>query len=212
MDRFILIATGQSSKRHPQTPADAAQWVEVYFPRVEFLLQRLARYEYAKRRRSRLLSFWATVAVVAILICVPGYPTAATLLMTARNFDMRPVSAKQQARFVSTADSVPVESAALTGYPGEETPGPVGAIHEVVLLDDFALRGSVESALFTISTSVPSRAVPQRSRRHASRVAPVKLPAERPDTAPRSLSLLEKMFSVIVSGTQLSQRPETGQT
>src|SRR5580692_5012757 len=89
MSRFINAS--QLPASHARAPADDALWAELYFPRVEDLLRRLADAEKKERSslRARLLGSWPiTTGFVIGLICIPGCATGAILLMAARDLDL----------------------------------------------------------------------------------------------------------------------------
>jgi hypothetical protein len=218
-----LIATGSSSESHASAPADAANSFELYMPEVEDLLQRLARVEDLLQRtdaeagarhswRSWLFGSWTmTTAAVLAFICVPGCATGAIFLMNVGNFEL--AAPAQQRQIFTKADRLPqIEPARWADYSAEET-SPAEAFREAGLLEGAALRGAIESSPFPPSTPESPTVIQRKLRHVASRAMAVRTPAERPEAAPpRTSSLFEKLYSVIVSPSQLSQAPSPSQT
>ena len=212
MTRFAPAS--RSLDLHGEAPANSALSVEIYFPKVEDLLQRLARLQRQDRhsRHSLLFGSWSlTTTAVAAFICVPGCATGAILLITAGNFDPLSVATNPQQSFTQADQLSLIRSHVREDGVGEETtPRLEQAVHEPVLPDDIFLRGTIESVSFTTSTpQQPARAVRQKSKkRNIDQAMPVKAPEE----ATRAPSLLEKLFSVIVCVTHWSQQPAQRQT
>jgi hypothetical protein len=217
-----LIATGPSSENQTSTPVDAATSVELYLPEVEDLLRRLAKAEDLLQRantetgecRSRrwLFGSWTvTTAAVLASICVPGCATGAMFLINVGHFDLAAAPIQQQ-EILGKADRLSlIEPAHWTDYRASEISA--AEAHEAGLLEDAALRGAIESSPFQSSTPDAPTLVQHKLRRIASRAMPVRTPAERPEAAPpRTTSLFEKLYSVIVSPNQLSQGPSPSQT
>src|ERR1700761_6858520 len=98
MSRFIDAS--QLPGTHVRAPADDALWTELYFPRVEDLLRRLAISEKEKRYSLRALLFgrWpVTTGFILALIGIPGCATGAILLMAAGHIDPAYLSTEEPA-------------------------------------------------------------------------------------------------------------------
>jgi hypothetical protein len=202
MTRLAVI--DPSSNGLEQAPADAAQWIEIYFPSVEDLLRRLVstQHEPQTATHSPRLRFW-TIAVTfaASFICIPG-GAAATMFWMRSNFEP-PVRAEET---LTKADRLPQAAPIVrAGYFGEEksqiTTQP---LIDTDLLEPVALRGSIENAVFAAPEPLPPNK--RKRTRNASPPAAPKLQAESPQPAPPPPSLIEKLSGMIHSIIQNSHQ------
>jgi hypothetical protein len=203
------------SERSWSNPAaaglDVAHRGDLYYARVEDLLRRLAETQTAKQHavRAPLFGSWKMAAVcAACFICVPGCATAAAiLLIKSNNSGVAPVEIETVIDPVSAkADRLPLIAPVTTvnyfndaNYFGDANPVTSGETGEVAdAFEQPALRGTLEDIVLTTSPAEPPLAATRKLRRSV-RSAFAKMPAETPEPAPRSPSLLEKLFSVLVS-------------
>lgn len=215
MNRFI--ATSRSPDSHAQTPADAALWAELYFPRVEDLLRRLANAEKRKRYSLHALPFgsWPiTTGFIIGLICIPGCATGAILLMAAGHLDLPLARAEDQA--FGKADR-PAQAETTVRSPDrfvEISPVLASSDERTDLPGGIALRGSLLSATLTTSISPqPARTLPaKKARRSAGKPISIKPPADDPEPAPQPASLLQKLFGVFSPANPTSPQPGQRQT
>src|ERR1700761_621831 len=147
MSRFI--EANRSPASHAQAPADDALWAELYFPRVEDLLRRLAISEKQKRYSLNALLFgrWpVTTGVILALIGIPGCATGAILLMAAGHIDPAYISTEEPTS--TKADRLAlVETKARAKVVSTEISPPLMAlVEEAKLPEAVALRGTVQSA------------------------------------------------------------------
>jgi hypothetical protein len=212
MSRFIDAS--QLPASHARAPADDALWAELYFPRVEDLLRRLASAEKEKRYSLRGLLFgsWpVTTSVIIALIGIPGCATGAILLMAAGSLDLPRASAGEQTSGRTDRLAL-LETKVRNPAVSTEISSPLMAFaKEAALPDGVALRGTVQSAaLATSVVAQPIRTKP--ARRSAAMPIPLKPPVGHPEPAPPPPSLLEKLFGMIMPATQPSQQPAQRQT
>jgi hypothetical protein len=215
MSRFI--AASRSPDRNAQTPADAALWAELYFPRVEDLLRRLAISEKRKRYSLHALLFgsWPiTTGFIIGLICIPGCATGAILLMAAGHLDL-PLAQTEEQAYAKADRPAQVESSVRSPSSFVEiTPALAFSDEQTDLPGGIALRGTLLSAALTASIPAqPARTLPAKpARRSAAKPISFKPAAEHPEPAPQPVSLLEKLFNLIVPASQTSQQPAQRQT
>jgi hypothetical protein len=218
MNRSVAISESEADPA--PTGADAAQWVEIYFPGVEDLLRRLVQGQADRRKMVRSLLFGSRTMVttcVICLICVPGCATAAMFLMKPENF--RLVSAQilplkilavQPEQGSARANRLPLIQP--IHHFGEARPSSFAAISnkaesfEPYPFESTALRGSIENVPSATPPSSPSASSPsasspspensRKSRRSANRSTPAKLIVETPQPEPQPPSLFEKLFGV----------------
>jgi hypothetical protein len=212
MNRSIAIS--ESEANPGPTGADAAQWVEIYFPGVEDLLRRLVRGQADRRKMVRSLLFGSRTMVttcVICFICVPGCATAAMFLMKPENF--RLVPAQILPAQILPVQILPVQleqgSARANRLPliqpihhfGEARPSSFAEISnkadsfEPDPFESAALRGSIENVpsatpLSSPSASSPSASSPppenpRKSRHSANRSTAAKPIVETPQPEPR---------------------------
>jgi len=77
---------------------DVAQWLDLYFPRVDELLHRLAETQTAQQHAVRTPRFgsWKMAAACAVcFICVPGYATPAGILPVKDNAGVPPIEVRR---------------------------------------------------------------------------------------------------------------------
>lgn len=204
-------AISPSAPQPAQSGADAAQWVEIYFPGVDDLLRRLVQSQADRQSVVPSLSgSWTTATICVIcFICLPGCATA-IFLMKSGNFHLLPV---QAARVSATANRLPLIQP-IHRF-GEAQPVPFREIsNRADLFEPVALRGSIRNVLLETPPSdrlapSPPPASARKSSHHAVRATPAKLPVEspQPQSPPRPPSLFEKLFSAI-----LPVSPSPGQT
>lgn len=212
-------AISRSAARPAQSGADAAQWVEIYFPGVDDLLRRLVQGHTNGRSAARSRSGPWTMATICVVcfIFLPGCAAAAILLMKSGNFHLPPV---QVERMSARADRLPlIQPIHHFGETQSALFGEIG--NRADLFEPVALRGSIRSALlatppsdWVVSDRIasdgiapnPPPANARKSRRSTARATPVKPSVENPPP-PRPPSLFEKLFSVLLP---VSQSP--GQT
>ncbi len=203
-----LNATRLSSHHKTQPFAEAAEWIEICFPKVEDLLRRLAREQAQKRRPRRFVLFGSrTVTMIAVfaVICIPGCAAATILLMTAGSRDLRP-AAKHQQRLVTKVDfykpapakpvppkpPLPKSDRLSPAQPAagaaETSPALAQTIYKTVLPWGVALRGSVAGVPVTTSTaglSAVLQPTPAPSTSQTiSQAMPVKAATEMANAAP----------------------------
>jgi hypothetical protein len=224
MNRSVAISESEANPGPPG--ADAAQWVEIYFPGVEDLLRRLVRGQADRRKMVRSLLFGSRTMVttcVICFICVPGCATAAMFLMKPETFRLVPLKTLpvQLEQGSARANRLPLIQP--IHHFGEARPSSFAAISnkadsfEPDPFESAALRGSIENApsatpLSSPSASSPSASSPppenpRKSRHSANRSTPAKPIVEtpQPELQPPSPSLFEKLFGVRQSVLQ-SQR------
>jgi hypothetical protein len=203
------VAIRESEANPAPTGADAAQWVEIYFPGVEDLLRRLVQGQADRRKMVRSLLFGSRTMVttcVICFICVPGCATAAMFLIKPENFRLVPptISAVQLEQVSARADRLPLIQP--IHHFGEARPSPFA---EISRTDPFepdplklaALRGSIENVLSATPSPSPLPAKPRKSRHNADRTPPAKLIVDGPPSPPPppAPSLFEKLFGVLQS-------------
>jgi hypothetical protein len=208
------VETQRSWNSPAATGPDVAQSLELYFPRVEDLLHRLANSETAKPDSVRAPRFgsWKLAAACAVgFICVPGYATPAGMLLFKDSARVPPTEIQ------TTIDPVPAKADRL---PLIATATPANYFSDVNYFDEAkihdeddqverpALRGSVEDIVFTAAAAEPPITIKPKLRR-SIRVAFATMPVEALEPAPRTHSLLEKLFSVFAP--QFSQPPSQRQ-
>jgi hypothetical protein len=222
MNRSVAIS--ELDANPAPTGADAAQWVEIYFPGVEDLLRRLVRGQADRRKMVRSLLFGSRTMVttcVICLICVPGCATAAMFLMKPENFRLVPtqilpvqILPVQPEQVPARADRVPLIQP--IHHFGEARPSSFAAISnkadsfEPDPFESAALRGSIQNVPSATPSSSPSASSPppenlRKSTRSANRSTPAKPIVETPQPEPQPPSLFEKLFGVRQSVPQ-SQR------
>jgi hypothetical protein len=224
MNRSVAIS--ESEANPGPTGADAAQWVEIYFPGVEDLLRRLVRGQADRRKMVRSLLFGSRTMVttcVICFICVPGCATAAMFLMKPETFRLVPLKIlpAQPEQESARANRLPLIQP--IHHFGEARPSSFAEISnkadsfEPDPFESAALRGSIENVpsatpLSSPSASSPSASSPppenpRKSRHSANRSTPAKPIVEtpQPELQPPSPSLFEKLFGVRQSVPQ-SQR------
>jgi hypothetical protein len=215
MSRFMDASELPTSPA--RVPADDALWAELYFPRVEDLLRRLAQAEKNKRYSLQALLFgsWPiTTGIIIALICLPGCATGAILLMAAGSLDVPRVTAEEQ--ILGKADRLALVETKVRNpvAPAEISPPLMAFAQEAALPDAVSLRGTLQSAALTASTAPqPAQtASPRLARRSVGKPVSLKPPAVHPEAAPQPPALLQKLFGFVVPATALPSQPDQHQT
>ena len=199
----------RSSNSPAATRPDAAQWIELYFPRIEDLLHRLAETRTVKKYALPVPRFgsWKMAAVCAVcFICVPGYATPAGILpIKSDNTGVPPLATEPAVDPVFTkADRLPLITpiAIVNDFSDATYFDEVNfltsrqIVDEADLFEQPPLRGTVEDVVLQVP---PAEAVAsKRKLRRSVGAAFAKMLTEPPEPAPRSRSLIEKLFSGFV--------------
>jgi hypothetical protein len=174
---------------------NAARCVDLDFPAVEHLLHRLAETQTAKppATSSRQPGARKIAALCAVgFVCMSGRATAP---------ETQPIKADRLPRIAALTDA---------NYFNDSI-----YFDEAKMRDDDdsgeqpVLRGTVEDMVLAVSATEAAPAARPKLRR-STQAALAATPAEAPERATRSPSLLEKLFSVFVP--EFSQPPSQRQT
>jgi len=207
----------QRSQNSPAaTGPDVAQCLDLHFSGIEDLLHRLVKTQTVKQGPEAALWFgsWKMATICAIcFICVPGCATpAGILLIKSDNTAVPPILIESAVDPASArADRLPLIAATTPAnyFTDADYFDETKIRDEADVFEQPALRGTVEDIVLTASAAEPPATTKPKLRRSA-RSAFAKMPIETPEPAPRSPSLLEKLFSVFVS--QFPQPPSQRQT